>query len=109
MAAPCRRSATVVAVRGNAAKAMHGRARLRPLRRPRTTGGEAGRGGAETARERYYAAAALQALLDEDSLAAATRIAGLSERGARRLFERLAALGAIRELTGRATFRLYGL
>src|SRR5271163_1943501 len=55
------------------------------------------------------AGAALQALLDQDSLAAATPIAGLSERGARRLFERLAALGAIRELTGRATFRLYGL
>ena len=55
------------------------------------------------------ARAALQALLDQDSLAAATPIAGLSERGTRRLFERLAALGAIRELTGRATFRLYGL
>ena len=55
------------------------------------------------------AGAALQALLDEDSLSAATQIAGLSERGARRLFERLVALGAVRELTGRATFRLYGL
>ena len=55
------------------------------------------------------ARAALQALLDQDLLAAATPIAGLSERGTRRLFERLAALGAIRELTGRATFRLYGL
>jgi Protein of unknown function (DUF1403) len=42
-------------------------------------------------------------------LSAATHIAGLSERGARRLFERLVSLGAIRELTGRTTFRLYGL
>ena len=55
------------------------------------------------------AGAALRALLDEDSLSAATPIGGLSERGARRLFDRLVALGAIRELTGRATFRFYGL
>ena len=55
------------------------------------------------------AGAALQALLDDDSLSAATPISGLSERGARRLFDRLVALGAVRELTGRATFRLYGL
>ena len=55
------------------------------------------------------AGAALQALLDDDSLSAATKIGGLSERGARRLFDRLVALGAIRELTGRSTFRLYGL
>ncbi len=56
------------------------------------------------------AGAALRALLDEDCLAASSEIRGqLSERGARRLFDRLVALGAIRELTGRATFRLYGL
>jgi hypothetical protein len=56
------------------------------------------------------AGAALQALLEEDCLAASSRIGGqLSERGARRLFDRLVGLGAIRELTGRATFRLYGL
>jgi hypothetical protein len=55
------------------------------------------------------AGAALRALLDQDSLSAATKFSGLSERGSRRLFDRLVALGAIRELTGRATFRLYGL
>jgi Protein of unknown function (DUF1403) len=56
------------------------------------------------------AGAALEALLDDDSLSASSKIGGqMSERGARRLFDRLAALGAIRELTGRATFRLYGL
>jgi len=56
------------------------------------------------------AGAALRVLLDEDCLAASSELGGqISERGARRLFDRLVALGAIRELTGRATFRLYGL
>jgi hypothetical protein len=56
------------------------------------------------------AGAALRALLDEDCLAASSQIGGqISERGARRLFDRLVALGAIREQTGCATFRLYGL
>jgi Protein of unknown function (DUF1403) len=52
---------------------------------------------------------ALAALLADDAVAAAAPIAGLSDRARRRLFERLVALGAARELTGRATFRLYGL
>ena len=54
-------------------------------------------------------AGAIEALLADDALSAATPIAGLSDRARRRLFERLVALGAARELTGRATFRLYGL
>ena len=47
-------------------------------------------------------------LLGED---AATAISGrnASERSARRLFDRLETLGVVRELTGRSTFRLYGL
>ena len=52
---------------------------------------------------------ALAALLGDDAVSAAAPIAGLSDRARRRLFERLVRLGAARELTGRNTFRLYGL
>ena len=55
------------------------------------------------------AGAALAALLDHDAVSGATRIPGMSDRGLRRLFDRLVELGAVRELTGRSTFRLYGL
>jgi len=55
------------------------------------------------------ASAAVAALLAEDALTTASQIPGLSERGLRRLFDRLVGLGAVRELSGRATFRLYGL
>ena len=54
-------------------------------------------------------ARALEALLDDDAVSAAAPIPDLSDRAGRRLFERLVMLGAARELTGRKTFRLYGL
>ncbi|MCQ4191500.1 DUF1403 family protein [Methylocystis suflitae] len=41
--------------------------------------------------------------------ARAAKYAKLSDRGARRLFDRLTELGAVREVSGRANFRLYGL
>jgi hypothetical protein len=50
-------------------------------------------------------------LLAQDCLSAAeaARHAPMTGRAARRLFERLVALGAAREFSGRPTFRLYGL
>lgn len=54
-------------------------------------------------------ATGIAALLSDDAVAA-TALDGLgSDRAARRFLERLASLGAVRELTGRPTFRLYGL
>ena len=47
-------------------------------------------------------------LLMEDAQPAGAGQAA-SDRSTRRLFERLVALGAVRELTGRSSFRLYGL
>ncbi|MFH1554237.1 MAG: DUF1403 family protein [Pseudomonadota bacterium] len=47
-------------------------------------------------------------LIGEDAQPARTGQAA-SDRSSRRLFERLVALGGVRELTGRPTFRLYGL
>jgi hypothetical protein len=50
----------------------------------------------------------LAILLAEDAQPATAGKAA-SDRSSRRLFERLVSLGAARELTGRPTFRLYGL
>jgi hypothetical protein len=53
----------------------------------------------------------IQLLLDDDAVAPATaaRAAKLSDRASRRLFDRLVELGVVRELSGRSSFRLYGL
>ena len=50
-------------------------------------------------------------LLNEDALAASRgdKSTGMSDRGLRRLFDRLVELGVVRELSGRPTFRIYGL
>lgn len=53
--------------------------------------------------------AVIAALLSEDALAGSAEIGGISDRGLRRLFDRLVSLGAARELSGRPTFRIYGL
>ncbi|WP_258598838.1 DUF1403 family protein [Mesorhizobium sp. AR07] len=48
-------------------------------------------------------------LLSDDAIVASENIAGMSDRGLRRLFDRLVELGAVRELSGRPAFRIYGL
>jgi len=55
--------------------------------------------------------AVVERLLNEDGLAASRgdKKTGMSDRGLRRLFDRLVELGAVRELSGRPTFRIYGL
>lgn len=48
-------------------------------------------------------------LMSDDAVPGSWSSPKLSARGARRLFDRLGELGAVRELSGRPTFRLYGL
>ncbi len=53
----------------------------------------------------------VELLLTDDAVspARAAKAARLSDRASRRLFDRLVELGAARELSGRPSFRLYGL
>ena len=55
------------------------------------------------------AAQAVDMFLTRDAIAPAALTALMSDRAARRFCDRLVSLGAVRELTGRDTFRLYGL
>ncbi|MBV1703126.1 MAG: DUF1403 family protein [Hyphomicrobiales bacterium] len=55
------------------------------------------------------ASATIAKFLSQDALAPSDAAHVRSERSGRRLCERLLALGVVRELTGRSTFRLYGL
>jgi len=55
------------------------------------------------------AGAAVEMFLTHDAVAPAALTLLRSDRAARRFCDRLVALGAVRELTGRDTFRLYGV
>ena len=63
------------------------------------------------------AAAAVALFLSEDAVAPSTMLSpmiegttiAMTDRAARRFCDRLVELGVARELTGRPTFRLYGI
>lgn len=53
--------------------------------------------------------AVVERLLAQDAMVASQKVAGITDRGLRRLFDRLIEFEAVRELSGRPTFRIYGL
>lgn len=55
------------------------------------------------------AAPAVEMFLTRDAVAPAMLTGFMSDRAARRLCDRLVSLGVVRELTGRESFRLYGV
>lgn len=113
-----RRAATVLATKGIEADperakvllAAQARAALRAIELSAELGRRTDRLLAVAPRLRAKAAdTVVDKLLTADAIVASEKFAGMSDRGLRRLFDRLVELGAVRELSGRTTFRIYGL